>query len=106
VLTWSPDGRALLAVSPDAWAPSLLLRLDGLGPSQTPVELAFTADWAAAAPPQWSARNPAEPVAAPTTGGTAHDPARPIASPPVPDLTSHRRPFDPQPALAGSVHLA
>jgi Tol biopolymer transport system component len=103
VLTWSPDGRALLAASPDPWAPSLLLRLDGLGPPQAPVELAFTTDWAAAAPPQWSPRNPTPPAAAPTTGGTAHDPARPIASGPVPDLTSHRRPFAPQPALEGSV---
>jgi Tol biopolymer transport system component len=92
VLTWAPDGRALLAVSHDAWTPSLMIHFDGPITTQTPVEIAFNDDYYASAPPQWSARNPSPPAVSPTTGGTAHDPSVRAAPAPVPDLTSHRRP--------------
>jgi Tol biopolymer transport system component len=95
ILTWAPDGRALLAVSRDAWTPSLVIRFDGPVTTQTSIEIDFTADYYASAPPQWSSRNPTPPAVAPTTGGTAHDPSVRAAPAPVPDLTSHRRPTAP-----------
>ena len=79
ILTWSPDGGAILAVAPDAWTPSLLVRLDGPETTQTPVELAYLLDWYNAAWPQWSARYPAASATAPSTGGTAHDPGEIVA---------------------------
>ena len=96
ILTWSPDGQAILAVSRDAWTPSLVIRFDGPLTTQTSVALDFTADFYAAAPPQWSPRNPTQPPTAPTTGGTAHDPGVPAAPTPAPDLTTHRRPPPPR----------
>jgi dipeptidyl aminopeptidase/acylaminoacyl peptidase len=80
VLTWSPDSGSILAIAPDAWTPSLLVRLDGSTTTQTAIDLVYLLDWYNAAWPQWSALNPVSTSSAPSAGGTAHDPDVTVAT--------------------------
>jgi Tol biopolymer transport system component len=99
-LSWSPDSSAILAAAPDAYSPSILVRLDGPVTTQEPVRIEFVIDWYATAPPQWSARNPSSPTGPPSTGGTAHDRAGPTTAEPQDAPVPVAWPRRPTPATA------
>ncbi|MBA3336275.1 MAG: PD40 domain-containing protein [Chloroflexia bacterium] len=75
MVSWSPDGSALIVTSTAEEHPSYLVALDDGGIQRTPLELPFTSDRYLGAPPQWSAVNPASPLSPPTVAGTALDSA-------------------------------
>ncbi len=80
MLTWAPDGQALLVVPVDVHQPATIIPLpDGPG-TQADVLIPF--DFAiSGAGPQWSPVNPLEPLPPPTIGGTALDPPGMVAAP-------------------------
>jgi Tol biopolymer transport system component len=72
MLTWSPDGKALIAMASDPDRGSTLIPLlDGPG-SQINLPIIFDLS-ANLGPLQWSPFNPAIPAAPPSVGGTALD---------------------------------
>lgn len=71
-LTWSPDGRALLAAAADPAEASSIIELGRNLGQQTPFALAYD-PLPYTGPPQWSAVLPAPAPAPATTGGTAWD---------------------------------
>ncbi len=76
-LTWSPDGRALLAASADTWTPSTIIDVVGKSTDEVfPRDHDSVQLSGMAAPPQWSPINPSPPPASPTISGTALDPER------------------------------
>ena len=75
-LSWSPDGRALLAVAADPDQPSAIVELGDDGPSLSDLPVTYDADWPTGTP-QWSPPIPARLPAAESIGGTALDPDPP-----------------------------
>jgi dipeptidyl aminopeptidase/acylaminoacyl peptidase len=74
LLTWSPDGSALLAASFNPKQPSYLIPLDdGLG-QEEPVLLVYDVVQPNVGPPVWSPLRPAPVAGPPSVGGSAHDP--------------------------------
>ncbi|MDQ3044072.1 MAG: hypothetical protein M3R06_02820 [Chloroflexota bacterium] len=77
MVSWSPDGSALIASSTADEHPSYLVALDDGRIDLTTLGLPFTSDRYLGAPPQWSAVNPAGHSSPPSVAGTAFDSANP-----------------------------
>jgi Tol biopolymer transport system component len=76
ILTWAPDGAALIAIASDPRQPSSLIPLDnGPGPV-TDLHLTFDLASPWIGPPQWAPVKLLEPPGPPTTSGTGLDVSR------------------------------
>ena len=71
-LTWSPDGRALLAVAADPNQSSLIVDFGADEPTLTPLQIVYDTIWPTGTP-QWSPTIPAVPPAPPSVAGTGLD---------------------------------
>jgi hypothetical protein len=74
-LTWSPDGRSLVAPAANPELASYLISLDDPA-TVTPLHLVYDNDEDSTGAPQWTAWNPPEVAGPPTIAGTASDPPR------------------------------
>lgn len=75
ILTWSPDGTALLAMADTPMQASILIPLANGPGTQTDVPIQYDLAWPNAGPLQWSPFTPVTVPGAPSIGGTGLDAA-------------------------------